>query len=331
VKKPVLVGIDVAAKELVVAVGRGARAIQELVFPNDRSGHRRLVRRLTKSGRRAHVVLEATGVYHLDLALALHAAKGVDVMVANPRVVRDFARASFQRSKTDKADAGVLRGFAERMPFEAWRPPAAEILELRALSRRISALTATGAQERNRLHAARQRDALPAIVAEDIQEHLDHLETRLQALTREALRVIASHPTLQHRFDHLVSVKGIATTSAVRILAELSVLPVDMTVRQWVAHAGLDPRHVESGTSVHRPSRISRQGNRHLRGALYMPAPVAIQYEPRVQAFHETLLARGKKPLQAIVAVMRKLLHSIYGMFEHDADFDGQKFFTIRD
>ena len=328
--KPVLVGIDVASKELEVAIGRGTQAVQRLVFSNDTDGHRNLVRRLTKGGRRARVVLEATGVYHLDLALSLHAAKGVEVMVANPRVVRDFARASFQRSKTDKADASVLLAFTERMAFEAWQPPATEILALRAISRRISALTATGAQERNRLHAAGQSKALPAIIAEDIGEHLEHLDARIQTLTRAAIRAIAQHPTLQSRFDHLVSVKGIATASAVRILAELSVLPADMTVRQWVAHSGLDPRHIESGTSLRRPSRISRQGNRHLRAALYMPALVAIRYEPNVQAFYDALLARGKKPLQAIVAVMRKLLHSIYGMFEHDADFDGEKFFAIR-
>jgi transposase len=331
VTKPVLVGIDVASRELVVAIGGGTRAVQELVFSNDSDGHRKLVRRLTKGGRRARVGLEATGVYHLDLALSLHRAKGVEVMVANPRVVRDFARASFQRSKTDRTDAGVLLAFTQRMPFEAWQPPANEILALRAISRRISALVATGAQERNRLHAAGQSNTLPAIVAEDIGEHLAHLEARIQALTREAKRVLAQHPVLQSRFDHLVSVKGIATASALRILAELSVLPADMTIRQWVAHSGLDPRQIESGTSVHRPARISRQGNRHLRAALYMPAMVAIQYEPAVQAFYNSLLARGKKPLQAIVAVMRKLLHSIYGMFEDDADFDGEKFFAIRD
>jgi hypothetical protein len=31
----------------------------------------------------------------------------------------------------------------------------------------------------------------------------------------------------------------------------------------------------------------------------------------------------------AIVAVMRKLLHSIYDMLKHKQDFDGQKFYRI--
>jgi transposase len=319
-KKPILVGIDVASRNFVVATARC-----EWVFDNDPAGHRQLVRKLTRGGRQARVVLEATGIYHLDLALALDEAQAIEVMVANPRAVRDFGRARFQRSKTDRTDAKVLLAFAEHMPFVTWQPPAPEILALRAVARRITALTATAAQERNRLHAARHD-----VIREDIETHLSELEQRMERLQSEALALLDGSPRLRRRFDHLCSVKGIATTSAIRILAELAVLPDDMTVRQWVAHAGLDPRHVESGTSIAKPPRISKVGNRHIRAALYMPALVAIQYEPHVAAFYEALLARGKKPLQAIVAVMRKLLHAIYGMFQNDADFDGPKFYELR-
>jgi transposase len=126
-----------------------------------------------------------------------------------------------------------------------------------------------------------------------------------------------------------VSVKGIAAASATQILAELSVLPGDMTSRQWVAHAGLDPRQHESGSSIHRPPRVTKAGNKYLRSALYIPALVAIQHEANVGAFYEKPLARGKKKLQAIVAVMRKLLHAIHGMLHHDRDFDGEKFFAM--
>jgi transposase len=52
-----------------------------------------------------------------------------------------------------------------------------------------------------------------------------------------------------------------------------------------VGHAGLDPRPYDSGTSVHRPRRISKVGNRHSRAALYMAALVAIRRDPNVKAF----------------------------------------------
>jgi len=102
-----------------------------------------------------------------------------------------------------------------------------------------------------------------------------------------------------------------------------------MTARQWVAHAGLDPRHHESGTSVHKPTRISRAGNRYLRSALFMPALVATQHDPNIRAFYQKLVDHGKTKMQAIVAVMRKLLHALHGMLRTDSDFVGEKFFVI--
>ena len=137
-------------------------------------------------------------------------------------------------------------------------------------------------------------------------------------------------PALATKLAHLVSTKGIGEASAMRLLAELLVLPDDLAAPQWVAHAGLDPRPYESGTSVHRPRRITKVGNRHLRAALYMPALVAIQHDPNVKAFYNKLVAAGKKPMQAVVAVMRKLLHAIWGMLKHDQDFDGNKFLQTR-
>ena len=99
-----------------------------------------------------------------------------------------------------------------------------------------------------------------------------------------------------------------------------------MTVRQWVAHAGLDPRAFQSGTSVYKPARISKVGNAHIRRALFMPALVAVQHDAHVKAFFDKLVTRGKKPIQAYVAVMRKLLHAIYGMFKTNTDFVSEKF-----
>ena len=131
-------------------------------------------------------------------------------------------------------------------------------------------------------------------------------------------------------FGHVTSIKGIADAAGIQLLAKLGTLPQDMSTRQWVAHAGLDPRQHQSGTSVSRPARISRTGNAHLRRALFLPAMVASRWEPNVKAFYEKLLVKGKSKMQALVAVMRKLLHAIHGMLHHDQDFNGEKFFAIK-
>ena len=134
---------------------------------------------------------------------------------------------------------------------------------------------------------------------------------------------------MKHCYTRVISTRGIARTSALHLLAELLILPSDMSARQWVAHAGLDPRAFDSGTSIHKPARISRRGNHYLRAALYMPAMVAAHHDPHVKAFYGKLVAKGKTKMQAIVAVMRKLLHAIHGMLRTDSDFLGEKFFVL--
>ena len=93
-KKLNWVGVDVGSRELVVAVERNGKRGETLSFENTAEGHRKLIHSITKRGASARVVLEATGVYGFDLALALERASRVEVMVANPRAVSHFGRAS---------------------------------------------------------------------------------------------------------------------------------------------------------------------------------------------------------------------------------------------
>jgi transposase len=322
-------GVEVSAERLRVGrEGDGApRARRE--FANTPAGHEALVRWLVGPGRPVRVVMEATGLYGLDLALRLDAVPGVELMVANPRAVRHFALALMKRSKNDPIDTDVLVEFAQRMPFHRWVRPSASALTLHALARRLESLTQMHAAEKNRLHAAQLSPALPAAVVRDLERSLRSLERAVNRLTREAVEVIAQDPDLKLRYQLLLSACGIGPTSAVQILAQLAVLSPDLDVRQWVAQAGLDPRQYASGSSVHKKTRISKTGNRHLRRALYMPALVAIRHEPHLRAFYLHLVRRGKAKMQALVAVMRKLLHAIFGMFKHQQPFDGSRLFAL--
>ena len=323
------VGVDVDAEKLVCAMQRAGQRMPLVTFANTAAGHKKFIHWATKGSHPARICLEATGIYSLEFALALHDAKNVEVMVVNPRAIKDFVRACMQRAKTDAVDAGGILDYLQRMPFAAWQPPAPEILELQAINRRIVQLNTELTREKNRRHASEFAGASADAIAHDIEVNIRHLERRIERMHESGLRLVRSTPALATKLAHLVSTKGIAETSAMRLLAELLVLPGDLAAPQWVAHAGLDPRPYDSGTSIHRPRRISKVGNRYLRAALYMPAVVAIQHEPNVKAFYNKLIAAGKKPLQAVVAVMRKLLHAIWGMLKHDQDFDGEKFFKI--
>lgn len=285
-------GIEVSAKELMVAVEREERAIPLKCFANDAPGHQAVLRFLRGAGHTVRVCMESTGVYGLDLALVL-ARGGIEVMVANPRAARHFATAMMQRSKNDRLDAGVLLEFARRMPFQAWTPPRPAVLQLHALSRRLEALKDTQAAEQNRLHAAQATDTTPAAVRRDLERSLRSLRRAIARLTVEAVKIIRQDSDLKLRFDLLISAKGIGETSAIALLAELALAPADLDVRQLVAYAGLDPREHSSGTSVHKKPRISKHGNIHLRRALYMPALVAVRHDPHLRAFYEHQIGRA--------------------------------------
>jgi transposase len=320
-------GIEVSAQTLVVALGAAERPASLREFPNTSAGHQAVRRLLAGAGQPVRVAMESTGLYGLDLALGLHQA-GIAVMVANPRAVRHFAHALMQRSKTDRLDAEVLRQFATRMPFQAWRPPSAAALKLVAVARRLEALTDMLTAEKNRRHAASLSQALPAIVRRDVERSIQNQQRAIQRLTRAAQEFVLSDRQLARRYELLLSIPGFAATSALHTLAELALLPASLDVRQWVAQAGLDPRQHTSGSSVEKKPRISKAGNQHLRRALYMPALVAVRHDPHLRAFYLHLLARGKAKMQALVAALRKLLHAIFGMFKHDQLFDGAKVYA---
>jgi transposase len=319
VSNPLFAGVDLSKRWFDAATSDG----RERRFDNDPEGHHAFIRWLKHPAR---VVLEATGTLGLDLALALERHPRCEVMIVNPRLIKGFAQATAQRSKTDRADARTILGFAQRMPFEPWTPPAVALVEQRAIARRIADLTVERARDKNRLAALRASGAHSRLVANDVAVNIRHLDRRIDLLVGQALAVVRQDIRLAEAYQHLTSLRGFAAKSAVQILPELLVLPGDMTAKQWVAHAGLDPREHESGSSVRGRVRISKVGSVHLRRALYMPALVAVRSEPRVRGFYQDLIARGKPPMVANVAVMRKLLHALHGMLRHGEDFDGARF-----
>jgi len=237
-------GIEVSARELVVAVRRGQREEPLRSFPNTPEGHAAVVRFLTVGSQRVRVVLESTGLYGLDLACALHRAAQIEVMVANPRAVRHFASALMQRSKNDRLDAVVQREFAARMPFRSWSAPSPQAFSLCAIARRLETLTEQCTGEKNRLHAAHLSVAIPAAVRRDLQRSVRSIQRALVRLTREAQRILEADPLLASSYHLLLTAKGIGPTSALRLLAETALLSEDLDVRQWVAYAGLDPANI---------------------------------------------------------------------------------------
>ncbi|HJH30618.1 MAG TPA: IS110 family transposase [Methanosarcinaceae archaeon] len=324
------IGIDVGCKELVVVIMVNGKARKAKSFDNTPSGHQTIIQSFKKLKGETRVCIEATGVYHFDLAVALSRADGIEVMVINPKAAHNFAKVLMRRSKTDAIDAENLAIYAEMMPFEAWERPANECISLRAIARRIAALGKQKTQTKNQLHALESTLETPKLVIEQTKDLINILEEHIKVLRDSALVLIRQNEELEQAYALITGIKGIAQASAVQILSELMILPKDMTARQWVAHAGLDPRIFDSGSSVSKKPRISKVGNKYIRQALYMPALVASRFDPNIKGYYHHLIDdNGLKKVQAVCAVMRKLLHAIHGMLRTNKEFDGARFYTL--
>lgn len=320
------VGIDVGAKRCEWAGCEAQHTVAGGSFEQTPSGHAAIIARLQRFAP-VRIVLEATGVYYFDLALALVGA-GLPVAVINPKSFHHFAKLRLVASKTDRLDAALLAEYAERMAPPLWTPPAPACLALRDIGRQISRLTHARAQAKNRLHALAAKRTTPPLLLADERAGIRTLDRRIARLAKAAEQSIAQDPVLAQSFAHLGSAKGIGRVSAVALLAELCVLPEQMKSAQLSRHAGLDVRLTQSGSSVHKPGRLSKTGNRYLRAALYMPALSAARTDPAARAFYQALIARGKKKMQALCALMRKYLTGLWACLKANEPFDSSRLFS---
>jgi len=203
-------GIDVGSKELVVSIRKQGKAGKARTFKNTSTGHRDILKVLKKAGVE-RVCLEATGTYHLDLAV--HIAPQLPLMVVNPRAAKRHAEALMSRTKTDPVDAAVLADFAERMPFVTWQPPAVEAMTLRACSRRLAALTHQRTQAKNQLHAWSATATTPGFIIKDVQLTIHQLDQQIVQLKEKTLEIIVQDDLLARVLKLFISVVNGRTAS----------------------------------------------------------------------------------------------------------------------
>lgn len=288
------VGIDVAKATLDVTVRPTGERWQ---LANEEPAFAALLARLRPLAPTL-VVLEATGGFEHAVVAAL-AAAGLPVVVANPRQVRDFARATGQLAKTDTIDAQVLALFAERVRPTPRPLPDEAVQALDAVLTRRRQLVEMLTAERNRLGRAR------ASVARRIRAHLRWLERELADVDRDLGRLIEQSPVWRAQDDLLQSVPGVGPVVSRTLLGELPELG-RLTRKQIAALVGVAPLARDSGTL--RGRRLVWGGRAPVRAVLYMGALVATRWNPVIRAFYLRLRAAGKPAKVALVACMRKLL-----------------------
>ncbi len=296
----VVVGVDVAKDRLDVAVRPSGEVWSEA---NDETGITTLVGRL-RPLRPALIVCEATGGFE-RAAIAALAAAGFPVVVANPRQVRDFARATGQLAKTDQLDAAILALFAERVrPTPRPLPDAAAQLLDAVLTRRRQLLEMLVA-EKNRLGFA------PKPLHRGIQAHIRWLERQLDDVAKELAGLIEASPVWRAKDDLLQSVPGVGPIVSSTLLGELPELGT-LSHKQIAALVGVAPLARDSGTL--RGKRQVWGGRASVRTALFMAAMCGRRWNPTLKVFYERLKAAGKPTKVALIACARKLLTILNAM-----------------
>jgi len=320
-------GIDVSKDTLAVALQPGERKRPyEREVRNDAGGIARLQKWVQERGcelSQLTVVMEATGVYHERVAQAFHDA-GCTVIVANPKRVRDYATGLGLLHKTDKVDARALARYGKEHGSElvSWSPPPEEVRILRSLYDRLSAVQEDLQREMNRRDQAVISEE-PELVIDSLNSSITHLRKECERLKRAIEDHFDQHPGLKSQRELLQSIPSIGPVSGDLLLCVLLSHRFH-SARQAAAFCGLIPKAHQSGSSVRKASRLTKQGDGRLRAKLYMAAVVATRHNPELRQVYRALLAAGKPKLCALGALMRRLVHIAFGVLKYETPYNPQ-------
>jgi transposase len=314
ISAPVL-GIDIAKQRIEVALPVEGK-IKNKSFKNTAEGFEALsfwLRRLGMS--KVQACLEATGNDGEELAIYLYEADH-SVSMVNPARIKGFAQSELIRTKTDKMDVGIIARFCLAMRPQPWIPPFPEIRLLRALVRRADSLIGMLTQEKNRLGTAHE-SVIPLI-----QGHMDYLNKEIKKVRDQIAGLVDQNSDLRKKKELLASIPGVGKATIAVILAEWDNLEKFNPVRELVAFIGLAPKETLPGSSIKGKPRLCKVGHVRFRKALYMPALVSIQCNLVMMAFYHRLKEKGKNGKVIVCAIMRKLVHIIFGILKSGKKFD---------
>ena len=306
------VGIDISKDWLDVWL-ESARRFERVT--NDETGWAALVALLEQHGSRAGLVVafEATGGYELDLRRALLQA-GFDTRRLNPQRVRLYARSLGRNAKNDRIDARVIARYAaaaETHPetLDAAREHLAELVShrQRLVSEHV-AVTNHARLLRAKVLVAQDRKRL-ALLKQQIAE--------ANTLIRAAL---GDAPELGAKAKLLKTLKGVKDVTAATLVALLPELG-RLNRRQIAALVGLAPFDHDSGKFA--GTRSIAGGRAAVRTTLYMAARAAAISKSVLATHYKRLIAAGKLPKVATVALMRKMIVILNAMLRDGQPWNG--------
>ena len=295
------IGVDVSKQELVTYDGK-----KERIFPNTRGldAFTRFINRTAEP----MIVFEPTSTYSRRLE-TLCRMRQIACCQLNPRVVPHLRLVGKGRSKTDSSDAellyryGIERGQREATQLE--NDALAESIQARLACYRVVQKSRVAYQ--NVLEALSQDPATSRVLLDEVNGEIRELKRKEKQQVDTAQRLVEDKPDTRRRLKLLLTIPGIGPITALTLLALFRKYG-NANRSQIVALAGFDPIQIQSGTSVHGKSRISKRGNREVRRRLYEATLSAARYNPSVRSLYRRLKEAGKPEKVARTAAARKLL-----------------------
>jgi len=289
------IGCDVGKAEIVVFDSRDKRIRS---IPNRAENLAAFAQTLDVD---CFVVCEATGGHEQALLAAMVAA-GIPCHRADARKVKAFIRSYGTLGKTDAIDATALHRYGEERHSslirwrtrDTWRDTHQTLILAR------QDLVATRVAYANRLGAPSDAAVRPFFEA-----LLASLEGQIAAIEAAIRTLVDDNAPLKQAVTLLTGVVGIGFKTASSLFALMPELG-GLTGAQAGALGGLAPHPNQSGASE--GYRRTKGGRPEVRKVLFMAAMSAARHHKTLRPFYERLIAKGKKKLVALVAVMRKLL-----------------------
>lgn len=327
-------GADISKDEFSVCLlgynlkDQSHQVIARKEFANRPGGHKACLswlRRHTQKGGSIRVTMEATGVYYESLALyvAEH-APAVHLSVSLPSKAKRYIQSRGLRSKTDKIDAyGLALMGAERM-LPKWAGIDPFWGNLRQLTRTRGSLMEQCTQLRNQVHALVHSGQTGGEAEQALQKAIGAISKQIDRLTQRIYQQLRSRKDLSKDIERLRSIPGIGLLTIAVVLAETNGFARFSSIGQLISYSGYDVVIRESGKWAGKP-KISKQGSRYIRRAMYMPASVVVRsgkgpsYE-----LYKRLVGTHNIKMKGHVAVQKKLLTYMYTLWKKGEIYDPQ-------
>lgn len=311
------VGIDISKKWFDVAWRQDDQSRYHR-FDYTEEGIRQL---LAQTPEAAHYVMEATGTYHARLALRLHES-GRTVSVVNPLVIKRFAQMQLSRVKSDRADAELIRRYAEQQSPTPWLPATAEVLELQQAHGWLDDLIGERTRLLNRQEAHAHHAKPSAFVLAQMATQLKQLDKQIKDCEQHLeVLVKKSFPEL---FERLLTIPSVGTKTAIELIIVTGGFTRFEDVKALCAYIGVSPTTFRSGSSVSGKGGIAKLGQGRMRQLLYLCSWTAKTCNPACRALYNRLKALGKPSKVINIAIAHKLVRQAFAVATTNAPFSAE-------